>query len=412
VKRMLSRVRTAARILRTEGFRSLVHRATIKVSRDIVEQARVLPVRAEDLLAVDPSSQPGWRATPLEVSDRSTVMSWVMSPPSPNSGGHQNLFRFIHAAERAGHRCHVYFYTATNVVVDPREMRAMLQNSGNYPHVEASMQMYSSETGVAAETQAVFATGWETAYPVFRDASAARRFYFVQDFEPAFYPWGSEYLLAEDTYRFGFHGLTAGGWLARKLHEDYGMPTGHFDFSVDHAAYRRTNENRRNEVFFYARPSTPRRGFEIGIAALGELHRLRPGVPIHLAGEVLTGRALDFPVTDHGPLGLGELSDLYNRCATALVVSATNMSLLPLELLACGVIPVVNDAPNNRLVSDNPWISYAPARPRALAEALAAVVDDPQQQENAARAAQSVAAHSWDDSGNQFLDAYARALHV
>lgn len=410
MKRALSRVRTAARILRTEGFRSLLHRATVKVSRDIVEQARVLPVRAEDLRAVDASAEPAWRTTPLEVRDRATVMSWVMSPPSPNSGGHQNLFRFIHAAERAGHRCHVYFYTATNVVVNPRDMRALLANSGNYPPVEASMQMYSSTTEVAAETQALFATGWETAYPVFRDPSPARRFYFVQDFEPAFYPWGSEYLLAEDTYRFGFHGLTAGGWLSRKLHDEYGMSTGHFDFSVDHSAYRRTNEARRNEVFFYARPSTPRRGFEIGIAALDELHRMRPNLTINLAGEMLSGRVLGFPAIDHGPLGLDDLRELYNRCAAALVVSATNMSLLPLELLACGVIPVVNDAPNNRLVSDNPWISYAPARPIALAQAVAAVSDDPEQEIRSARAAQSVSGHSWEDSGRQFLDAYEWAL--
>lgn len=408
--RLVSRARAAIRILRTEGIRSLVRRATVKVSRDIVEHARVLPVRPEDLLTVDPDREPEWRTTPLEVNDRSTVMSWVMSPPSANSGGHQNLFRFIHAAERAGHLCHIYFYTATNVVVNPHDMRDMLANSGNYPAVTASMQMYSPAHGVAAETQALFATGWETAYPVFRDPSGARRFYFVQDFEPAFYPWGSEYLLAEDTYRFGFYGLTAGGWLAEKLRGEYGMSTGHFDFSVDHAAYRSTNRARRNDVFFYARPSTPRRGFEIGLAALAELHRVRPGVTINLAGEVLSGRPLDFPVVDHGPMGLGELSALYNRCAAALVLSATNMSLLPLELLACGVIPVVNDAPNNRLVSDNPWISYAPARPLALARAMTAVIDDPEQQKHASLAAASVADHSWEDSGRQFLDAYEQAL--
>ena len=43
-------------------------------------------------------------------------------------------------------------------------------------------------------------------------ASPARgaRFYLVQDFEPSFYAAGSEALMAEATYRFGFHGVTAG----------------------------------------------------------------------------------------------------------------------------------------------------------------------------------------------------------
>ena len=61
-------------------------------------------------------------------------------------------------------------------------------------------------------SDAVFATGWETAYPVFNDAGDARKCYFVQDFEPLFYPVGSEYVLAENTYRFNFFGITAGKW--------------------------------------------------------------------------------------------------------------------------------------------------------------------------------------------------------
>ena len=49
----------------------------------------------------------------------------------------------------------------------------------------------------------------------------------------AFYPAGSEALLAEATYRFGFHGITAGRWLADRLRRDYGMQADHFDFGRD-----------------------------------------------------------------------------------------------------------------------------------------------------------------------------------
>ena len=37
--------------------------------------------------------------------------------------------------------------------------------------------------------------------------------YLIQDYEPAFFGVGAEWQLAEDTYRFGFYGLTAGPWL-------------------------------------------------------------------------------------------------------------------------------------------------------------------------------------------------------
>jgi hypothetical protein len=44
----------------------------------------------------------------------------------------------------------------------------------------------------------------------------------VQDFEPYFEPVGSYSTFAENTYRFGFHGITLGEWLSKKLTNEYG----------------------------------------------------------------------------------------------------------------------------------------------------------------------------------------------
>jgi len=82
------------------------------------------------------------------------------------------------------------------------------------------------------------------------------------------------------------------------------------------------------------------------------------------------------------------------------------MSLLPLELLAAGVIPVVNDGANNREVSDNPYIAYTEPSPRALAQRLIEVLDRGDQPEHAAVAAASVAGLSWEGSGARFLAAF------
>lgn len=91
-------------------------------------------------------------------------------------------------------------------------------------------------------------------------------------------------------------------------------------------------------------------------------------------------------------------------------MSLTNMSLLPLELLAAGVIPVVNDGANNRLVSDNPFIAYAAPNPRALADALIEVVDRADAAAYAERAAASVSSLGWAESGRQFLAAFERSI--
>jgi hypothetical protein len=86
------------------------------------------------------------------------------------------------------------------------------------------------------------------------------------------------------------------------------------------------------------------------------------------------------------------------------------MSLLPLELLSCGTIPVVNDAPNNRLVSDNPFIKYTEPSPQALANALIETVKRGDLPKYAKKAADSVAAGGWDVAGERFLGVLDREL--
>jgi O-antigen biosynthesis protein len=94
-----------------------------------------------------------------------------------------------------------------------------------------------------------------------------------------------------------------------------------------------------------------------------------------------------------------------------LVISFTNMSLMPLELLSAGCIPVVNDAPNNTLVSANPYISYAPPSLRAVADALCEIVERDDQVEYARKAAASVQNLSWDDAGAKVEAILKRELH-
>lgn len=401
---------TGIRILRAEGFRSFFFRTMKRLRSEIVGQRVDMAVKTEDALAADWADPPGPLASPIVVKDRPAVLAWIMSPPSANSGGHQNLFRFINYAEQAGHTCKVYFYTNTPVVVHTPDMRRMMRESGGYPDVAASMEMYDRTDGVDASVDAIFATGWETAYPSFLDPSRARRFYFVQDFEPGFYPLGSESILAENTYRFGFHGITAGGWLSHKLSAEYGMRTDHFDFAVDTSTYFVTNDEPRREIFFYARPVTHRRGFELGVIALEQFARERPDITITLAGWDVTRWDLSFPHINLAGVDVPHLNEVYNRSAAGLVISASNMSLLPLELMASGVAPVVNDAPNNRLVSDNPFIEYVSSSPGAIARRLVEVVDRDDGPARARAMSASLHGTSWDASGRQFVEAVERAL--
>ena len=398
------------RVLRAEGPRVFIVRSLTKASSVIARHETVMLVANQDAAELDWTQSPPWRVSPTVVAEGPVDIAWIMSPPGLESGGHQNLFRFIDIAEKAGHRCSIYLYTTSAAAVSIPDIRAMLKSAGAYPEVAARITMYDREQGVDASTQALFATGWETAYPAYLDKSDARRFYFVQDYEASFYPLGTESLLAGNTYKFGFHGITAGGWLAHKLSTEYGMTTVHFDFAVDKTHYSVTNVERRNEVFFYARPVTPRRAFEFGLLALAEFARLKPDVRINLAGWDVSNWTIPFEYTNLSSLDISELNAVYNRCAAGLVLSLSNMSLLPLELLSSGVTPVINDGPNNRMVSDNPFIEYVPASPLAIARKMAEIFDHPDSVERSIAMSESVAQVNWSDSGLQFLAALEGAM--
>jgi glycosyltransferase involved in cell wall biosynthesis len=304
------------------------------------------------------------------------------------------MFRMIAALERGGHRCVVYLHDrhGWNIEQHRRTMRTW------WPWLQAEVR--DLEAGID-DSQALFATSWETAYPVLASPAKGVRCYFVQDFEPSFYPAGSEALLAEATYRFGFHGITAGRWLSQVLRSDYGMPADHFDFGCDLDRYAVPGVTERLGVCYFCRPSAPRRAHGLALLALEAFSARHPEIEIHTYGE--RPGPLPFATTDHGLLAPKDLAALYGRCVAGLAISATNVSLVPHEMLAAGCIPVVNEARHNRLVLDNDNVEYAGATPFEIMVALSRLISRPHAKRTAAAesAAASVRSLSWEESGRQ-----------
>ncbi len=355
-----------------------------------------------DIVECEWDTQPKVFSSPKKVGPYR--FNWIISPPAKGSGGHQNIFRFIRFLEQAGHSCRVYFYSAHHWI----SLEQIEKNiSSSYENIEAPIQWLDGEM---EEADAIVATGWETAYPAYRSNLAAKRFYFVQDYEPLFYTMGSEYALAENTYKFGFTGITAGHWLSTKLHNDFGMRCGYYDFGVEHSLYKCENLNRRDKVFFYARPVTSRRGFELGLLALKKFYSMHPEIEIVMGGWDVDDIKIDFPYKNYAIQDVKELPFIYNQCAAALVLSFSNMSLLPLELLSCGTIPVMNKGLNNEMVAENDFILYSEPSPGALAAALSTAVTREGQHEWALKAAASVDSCSWSVSGDQFVSFIEREM--
>ncbi len=383
------------RLLRRDGVAAVTARLLDHASRRVspVNDARLRVARGDLVRAAELSASGAGLPGPLPYeSGEPLKVAWVTVPQRAGGGGFTTLVRLASALEQAGHQCTVYLHDRHGWSLDRHRetMRAW------WPDLKADLR--DAADGIE-DAHAIFASSWETAYPVLISPAKGVRFYLVQDSEPLFYPAGSEALLAEATYRFGFHGITPGRWLSQMLSSRYDMAADHFDFGCDLRHYKLDPTASRTGVCMYSRPSTPRRAFELAIAAVDLFAERHPDVDIHLFGEL--AKRVPFRATDHGTLSPGELGALYNRCVAGLVLSATNVSLVPHEMLAAGCTPVVNDAEHNRMVLDNDAVAYAPATPFDLANALSALVSRPASGRAAAaeRASASVRGNSWEQAG-------------
>ena len=371
--------------------------------------AQVFP---QDVISVDWTKKRKFAPQPLVSASRRPQLAWVISPPGVSSGGHQNAYRFMKYLEDAGYDITLIMYSANKypkVSIDG--IKAMVAGNGGYPKLKAEYLLYDPETGITGNFDGIVASDWPTAYAAWRYERDVPRLYWVQDFEPFFFPAGPDYVVAENSYRLGYQGIACGPWLAGKVTEAGGMPCAFYDYQVDSASYTRTNDSRRDEIFFYARPTTARRGTEFGLLVLEEVHRRRPDLVINIAGWDMSNAGLNFPFVNHGTLDVSQLSDLYNRQAAALLISLTSVSLLPLEVMACGVVPVVNDADNTRIsLNDNPGIDYVAMSPGRMAERLIAAVDNKKQVEHSRKIAQAMEGGSWAGPGEVVVSVFNKTL--
>lgn len=397
---LVPRARQLRRLMAREGLRGVALRMLHRLERGLAAGRFEGPdLRDDDV--VDSGALPTARP-PLIVVDRPLRIGWITSPPAGGSGGHTTIFRMVSGLEAAGHTCRLALYDVHDGDVAAHAARVRQY----WPGMRAAV---ADVRDGLPDLDAWVATSWETAHVLAaRPGAGGHRFYFVQDYEPHFYARGSQYGLAEDTYRFGLHGITAGRWLSDELSARFGMVCDPFDFGADTDVYTLDPAAVRDGVVFYAKPDVPRRAFVLGVHALARFAAVHPQVPIHLFGEHVAG--LPFPARSHGRLSPAGLNVLYNTCRVGLSLSMTNVSLIPWELLASGVTPVVNDADHNRRVLDNDHVAWSADTPSALAATMTTAYATAADPAVARRAAGSVGGASWDDAAAVVTGAIERVV--
>jgi O-antigen biosynthesis protein len=236
-------------------------------------------------------------------------------------------------------------------------------------------------------TDIALCTIWYSAYALLRFNTTKAKFYFVQDFEPAFYPAGVLWAMAEATYRFGFAGLVNTPGLG-EVYSSYGNPSCSFVPAVDVQVPRHTPSEDRGrgpvEVVLYGRPSTDRNGFEL-LAAMSHLlkDRFKDKVHIVAAGEEWDPSDYELKgVVDNVGLlpTLKDVRELYSRSDIGVCcMFSKHPSYQPFEYMAAGMAVVTNVNTATQWLfhhEDNCLLSEPFAV--ALADAVGRLVQEPE----------------------------------
>jgi glycosyltransferase involved in cell wall biosynthesis len=358
-----------------------------------------------------------WREGPAPLlegvpgmADRERLRVALVIPPfSRGSGGHNTLLQILTRLEHRGHTCSVWLADYEGHM---RELwPAVLRHDIREFFAPLQGPVYNGfESWQGADI--AIATGWQTVHATLALEDCRARAYIVNDHEPEFYATSTEQALAADTYRHELHCIAASPWLRDLLIERYGASADAFRLGVDGATYHPLPVERRTDtVIYYARHSTPRRAVPIGLMALAELYRRMPNVRIVLFGTDKPLHAA-FPYEHLGVLSTHQLARLYSAATAGLCLSLTNFSLMPKEMLACG-LPCVELAgvSAESIFGADGVLDLAPLEPDAIAGALERLLVDRERWERRSReGVEFVASHTWEHATDEVEAGLRHAL--
>jgi len=335
-------------------------------------------------------------------------LHWVLPDWDVAGGGHMTIFRMVRWLEIFGHTCTIWR-------MDPRDGRSDRSAreivTKYYQTIQADIR--SVKDGfLDTQADAVIATGWRTASAVSHAQGFRRRFYFVQDIEPAFYPVGAHSLAAEETYRLDIDCICAGPWLEQKMTER-GRWARSFHLAADESFYtlQRADASNIPKIAFYCRDS-PRRAVELGLLALELLAKRGVAFEVRLFGRVKpVFDEAPFAAIHYGVLPEDELARLYNECQIGMCFSATNYSLIPQEMMACGCAVLELDCESTRAVFPPGIVTSSRPHPDRIADGLEKLITDPEARLKQVEAARTwVSQFSWEKSARLVEDAISDRL--
>lgn len=244
-------------------------------------------------------------------------------------------------------------------------------------------------------------TGWWTAYST-QDAYVEFErkngikpnpfLYFIQDYEPGFYPWSTRYLLADASYRSEYKQIAV--FNSKQLSDFFKI--NHYEFykefdfnpvlngDLKQVLETKTGEvSKKKQILVYGRPSVERNAFNLIVAALKKWVEIQEDVEewkilsageYHLPVELGKGKEL----VSVGKLTIEQYAEMMlDSFAGISLMSSPHPSYPPLEMSVFGVTVITNTYANKDLSSfNNNIVSLSNISPNNIAVTLKEICDN------------------------------------
>jgi O-antigen biosynthesis protein len=323
-------------------------------------------------------------------------MNWLIVPISPEGGGAKTISRFIKFFDELEIKQNVLIWTATGII-DLDGQKEIWRNHLGINEKIGIMPYKSEEVDGF-----VIATAWQTAIPSMMLAEKNRRLYFIQDDERTFEAVGDSSNLVQMAIQEFSFAITAGPWLERIAIESGISASTHFNFAAD-KIYSSGKNRKENTLVCYFQPGKPRRMSALLMATLDVLCTIKPEIEIILVGGGISS-TVNRNIRNLGVLLPIDLATVYNSSSVGLVLSATNASLIPYEMRACGVGVVTNVGEHSEWLGNDLGIKYVAADPILLANAICEILDS--------RVQIGTLKFDWDTEINQCIDRISRITNA
>jgi len=357
--------------LLTKGYRELLDEYSF-ISNPIFQ------ITSEDIASSDESIS---RKLPRDIK---TANWFVPNFDHIKFGGIYTIFRFIEKMSIEGVTNRIIIYDKPSF--DLTKLRTQI--SENFPKLinyEFIIFDHANQSvDELPESDIAICSFWVSAYLLLKFNKTKRKYYFIQDYEPLFYPGGSTYALAESTYRFGFRAIVNTPGLLAAVNQRHGMEGISFVPAVDKSIYYPDAEknNERTKIFFYARPNNPRNAFNLGMEIIKQLiDKYGDSIEVITAGSEWkeSTYGLRDKITNLGLLGsLKQVGELYRQCDIGFVyMLSKHPSYQPFEFMASGMATVTNNNEDNLWLlkhEDNCLLSEPSAA--AMVEQISRLIDD------------------------------------